>query len=303
MPARVVRGEINSSDSLSRVSIPADLTFRALLVAVDDFGRIDGRLPVLRGLLFPLRPEVSEAKLERWIGELGSGPDPLLIRYEVDGRPFVALTGWEKHRGKTKRAASSRCPEPPPRRSADPREISGDPPESRSREKESREGIERDPRGKPRRSVCVCPERLSDEEREGARQWARANRFTDSQLAYGWARVRDWAAAGGHRRADWLAVLRNAISDGWALKGYTPPASGPGSPGSPGGPPTGGARRPAEDVLAAAKAKQAEDDARARDGKPDPDDPAAVASLIEQSLRPRLALVRPAPAAGEVGTA
>jgi len=43
MPSRVVRGDINASDSLSRVSLEADLTFRALLVAVDDYGRLDAR--------------------------------------------------------------------------------------------------------------------------------------------------------------------------------------------------------------------------------------------------------------------
>lgn len=291
MPARVVRGEINSSDSLSRVSLPADLTFRALLVAVDDFGRIDGRLPVLRGLLFPLRSEVTEAKLDRWLDELAAGPDPLVIRYEVEGRAFLALTGWEKHRGKTKRAASSRCPEPPPRKSADPREIPGDPPESRSREKESREGIERDPRGRPRRSVCVCPERLSDEERERGRAWAAANGFSEGELAYAWARLRDWSRANHEKRADWLAALRNAMSAGWALKGYS--AALP-----PGGPK--GRYRAAEDVIAEAKAKAEADDARGR--VPD-EDPVAVAAEIERSLRPALALVRPAPAPAEVETA
>lgn len=291
MPSRVVRGEINSSDSLSRVSIGAELVFRALIVAVDDFGRIDARLPVLRGLLFPLRREVTEAKLDAWLAELAAGPDPLLELYVDAGRPFLALTGWEKHRGKTKRAASSRCPEPPPRRSADPREISGDPPERRSREKESREGIERDPRGKPRRSVCVCPERLSDEERESAKRWAAVNKFTEGELAFAWARLRDWSRANHEKRADWLAALRNAMSAGWALKGYTPPA------------PTGGAKgryRSAEDVLADRERKAAEDDARAKDAPPE--DPVAIAAAIDRSLRPPLALVRPAPVLEEAGT-
>lgn len=125
MPARIVRGEINASESLSRVSMLADLTFRALIVACDDWGRIDGRLPVLRGLIFPLRPEVTDRKLDGWLNELAAGPDAPIIRYVVDGRAYIALSGWEKHRGKSNRAASSKCPEPGSGRSA---EIPGDPP-------------------------------------------------------------------------------------------------------------------------------------------------------------------------------
>jgi hypothetical protein len=55
VPSRVIRGEINSSDSLSRVSLGADLTFRALIVAVDDYGRIDARPAMLKAALFPVR--------------------------------------------------------------------------------------------------------------------------------------------------------------------------------------------------------------------------------------------------------
>ena len=121
MPSRVIRAEINSSDSLSRVSMEADLTFRALLVAVDDYGRFDGRLAVLKATLFPTR-EISPKKLEGWLAELDA--EGCIQRYEVDGRPYVALTGWERHRGKGRRADESRFPSPPERSQSNPR-ISG----------------------------------------------------------------------------------------------------------------------------------------------------------------------------------
>lgn len=124
MPSRVIRAEINSSESLSKVSMEADLTFRALILAADDYGRLDGRVRVLLGLLFPLRSEVTERKLDGWLDELATGPNPPLLRYEVDGRPYLALTGWEKHRGKQKRGSASKYPKPHPRRSAD---VPGDP--------------------------------------------------------------------------------------------------------------------------------------------------------------------------------
>jgi hypothetical protein len=116
MPARVIRGEINASRSLERVSMLADLTFRALLVAVDDYGRTDGRLHVLKAALFPTRREVTDAKLDAWLAELAR--EGCVVRYEIDGAPYLALTNWERHRGKGRRGGNSRYPEPP-RASAD----------------------------------------------------------------------------------------------------------------------------------------------------------------------------------------
>ena len=110
MPSRVIRGEINSSESLSRVSICAELTFTRLLTYVDDYGRGDARLAMAKAGLFPLRDEVSLEDLERWLDELGA--EGCVAFYLVGGRPYLHLTGWEKHRGNTKRAKTSRFPEP-----------------------------------------------------------------------------------------------------------------------------------------------------------------------------------------------
>jgi len=124
MPARVIRGEINSSRSLSRVSLEADLTFRALLVAVDDYGRIDADPIMLRVALFPRRPTITEDQIETWVAELAA--QHCVVVYEVDGGRYLALTKWEKYRGKTNRAKESKCP-PVPRKAADLRESPGDP--------------------------------------------------------------------------------------------------------------------------------------------------------------------------------
>lgn len=130
MPARVIRSEINSSQSLSRVSLMADHFFRALLLECDDFGRFDGRPPILKAALFPLREEYTPEAIEACVEELVSGDRPPLRVFHVDGRPYLALTGWEKHRGKGKRAERSKYPDPPqesaprkrsPRIPADPR--------------------------------------------------------------------------------------------------------------------------------------------------------------------------------------
>lgn len=56
--------------------------------------------------------------------------------------------------------------------------------------------------------------------------WSAGHGLTPHQTRYAAQAVRDWADAGGHRRACWVAVVRNAMRRGWALKGYTlPPGS------------------------------------------------------------------------------
>ena len=121
MPSRVVRAEINSSESLSRVSLGADLFFRALITVVDDYGRNDARPAFLKAQCFPLRDEVDRDLIGEWLHELeGEG----CVRvYEVDGRPYLELTGWEKHRGQGRRAETSRFPGP--RKSEEPTEVRG----------------------------------------------------------------------------------------------------------------------------------------------------------------------------------
>ena len=111
MPARVIRAEINSSRSLSRVSLQADLIFRALIVAVDDFGRFDADLPMLKLTLFPRRPAVTEEQIAGWLAELAG--QRCLVLYESDGNPYLALVNWEKYRGSWKRTKRGKYPAPP----------------------------------------------------------------------------------------------------------------------------------------------------------------------------------------------
>lgn len=113
MPSRVIRADINSSDSLSKVSMQAELTFDRLILAVDDFGRLDARPQVLKAQLFPLRDEVKPKDVVKWVYELSALDDAPVRLYEVGGRPYLVLTGWEKHRGKGRRATESKYPTPP----------------------------------------------------------------------------------------------------------------------------------------------------------------------------------------------
>ncbi len=126
MPSRVIRGEFNTSESMAQRSLFAELMFAKLILAADDYGRFDARLKILRGQLYPLRDDLSLSDIMDWLIELTTGVDPPVGLYIVDDRPYLQLRGWEKHRGKTKRAGNSKYPEMP-ESSEDPPEGNGDP--------------------------------------------------------------------------------------------------------------------------------------------------------------------------------
>lgn len=115
MPSRVIRGEIVASDSLSRVSLQAELLFFHMLICADDYGRLDGRIQVLRSLAFPTRQDTTTGELQGWLNELATcdGDQSPLILYRVDSRPYIQLRNWEKHRSNGRRSTKSKFPRVP----------------------------------------------------------------------------------------------------------------------------------------------------------------------------------------------
>lgn len=95
MPKRDIASDLGTSESLSRVSIEAAFTFLVLTSVADDFGRFDGRLRILLARLYPLREEVTEAALSRWIDELER--EGIVHRYE-SGQPLLHIPAWFGHR-------------------------------------------------------------------------------------------------------------------------------------------------------------------------------------------------------------
>jgi hypothetical protein len=121
----------------------------------------------------------------------------------------------------------------------------------------------------PRSAKSLCPDRLEPEARARILKWAGENHKTTEQVAFGWQALKDWSRSKSESRTDWEAAFRNALRSGWVLEGYAPPAGTPSS-----------RYRDADDVIATAKQRQAEDDARARAESPE-----AIGELIDLSLR------------------
>ena len=107
MPNRIIKESICSSDQIDQLTWIEEVLFYRLMVNVDDFGRFDGRVKMIRSKLFPLK-DIREATIEEALRKLSSVE--LVELYTVRGQPFVRLTGWDRHQ--TIRNQKSKYPGP-----------------------------------------------------------------------------------------------------------------------------------------------------------------------------------------------
>ncbi len=107
MPNRIIREGIIDSEAVNALSPEAEVFYRRLMSVVDDFGRFDGRIAVLRARLYALQlDKVREASLERWIAECVKAR--LIRLYEHDRKPYVLFLKLGAPRAK-----ASKYPDPP----------------------------------------------------------------------------------------------------------------------------------------------------------------------------------------------
>lgn len=105
MPNRILREGLLTSEHIARLTGDEHRLYTSLMLAVDDFGRFDGRAAIIRGRCLPLL-DVTLAQIDGWLDGLERAE--LLRRYEVDGKPFVHMLRW-RERART----PSKCPPPP----------------------------------------------------------------------------------------------------------------------------------------------------------------------------------------------
>lgn len=106
MPNRIIKESICTSPSIDCLTAVEETMFYRLIVNCDDYGRFDGRLPILKARLFPLKSKMKEDTLVSSLSALISAG--LVTMYEVDHRPILQLTGWGKHQ--TIRTLKSKYP-------------------------------------------------------------------------------------------------------------------------------------------------------------------------------------------------
>lgn len=135
MPNRILRAEALTSRRLGAVSAEAEALYYRLLLVADDYGRYWAEPALVQAATYP-RGERQVAEALEELFAVG-----LLVRYEVDGEPYLAFARWLQ---RADRRSSSKFPDPP-------REVAGirgNPRESAGNSRDSRETAGN--RGKPR---------------------------------------------------------------------------------------------------------------------------------------------------------
>lgn len=110
MPCRYIRSDYLDSDTVAKANDAGEVMWLRLMLVADDFGRTDGRLPVISRKCWPLGldKDPDHEEIERRLQQLEEVG--LIVRYEVDGKPYIYLPKF----GQRTRAQKSKYPAPPP---------------------------------------------------------------------------------------------------------------------------------------------------------------------------------------------
>lgn len=228
MPNRIIKESICMSDQINALSPFEEVLFYRLIVNADDYGRYDGRLPIIKNRLFPLKESLRVDQIEKALQTLSSVE--LVFRYIVDGKPFIRLTGWDRHQ--SIRAKKSKYPSPEEGICQLPTDANKSTGLQTSESKcnqtnadvpviqsysESYSGSESNARENARASTRFTPptpEEVTAYAKEHSYQ-VDGQRFCDFYASKGWK-------VGTTPMKDWKAVVRN-----WATRDKTPSTAPP----------------------------------------------------------------------------
>jgi len=109
MPSRVLRDGILDSKRVGELSERAELFYRKLFSVVDDYGRYEADVELLRVKLYARRlDEVSVSDVAGFLQECCEGPNPLVLIYEAEGKKLLQIVKFGQ------RVRTKKYPDPPP---------------------------------------------------------------------------------------------------------------------------------------------------------------------------------------------
>jgi DnaD/phage-associated family protein len=109
MPSRILKESICYSENLDKLTSQSEILFYRLIVNCDDYGRMDGRLSVIRSKCFPLRTEIiKQDDISEWLTELIN--NHLVKLYTIENHDYIEMITWGKHQ--QIRAKKSKYPSP-----------------------------------------------------------------------------------------------------------------------------------------------------------------------------------------------
>ncbi len=117
MRIRTIKPEFWSSAKAAKVPREARLLFIGLWNLADDDGRLLGSPKKVAGALFEHDEDVDGRTVDAWLAQLEGAR--LIVRYDVKGTAYIAVSGFHEHQRIDKRWAS-RLPPPPGEGIAEP---------------------------------------------------------------------------------------------------------------------------------------------------------------------------------------
>jgi hypothetical protein len=93
MPNRILR-DWTDSETIDLLSVQAERFFTRLIMKVDDFGRFTANLRMLKSILFPLKTDVRETDITRWLAECEKSG--LIALYNVASKEYLQIINFKQ---------------------------------------------------------------------------------------------------------------------------------------------------------------------------------------------------------------
>lgn len=95
---RSIKPEVRRSRTVTSWPREVRLAWIFLWGYLDDEGRGEDDLALMKAEMFPRDKDVNERKLDDWLWLIATKqPDPPLCRYVVDGLEYLHATHWKEH--------------------------------------------------------------------------------------------------------------------------------------------------------------------------------------------------------------
>lgn len=138
MPNRMLR-DWTASDKMNGISVHAERFFTRLIMKADDYGCFYANSKLLNSNLFPLKEDVRDADLLRWMAECQNAG--LIVVYENSGKRYLQIQDFRQRLDKHK----SKFPFP----NAENSVVNDSVPEQNRTETEMENEVETEPEQKP----------------------------------------------------------------------------------------------------------------------------------------------------------
>lgn len=111
MPSRILRDSFVTSESVASIPTAAQDRLPRYFLLADDFGRFLAHPSVIRGRVWPLRPDVTEAIVTEDLAEFAKAG--IIELYDApDGKRYAWFPHWSEHQREPRPWSKPKCPAP-----------------------------------------------------------------------------------------------------------------------------------------------------------------------------------------------